>query len=159
MSTVDIATWRYVQNITGVLVRLETHMIYDDGEIAENYRPKGVKFRIDKTNLYTKIKNHYIFGTGELDIIYMIDSTSSMGDWIIGVKDKCKEIRDKLNENEILKNYDIKFRGVFYWDPIDCLYDKHEYQPLGTVIELKEGMTYISTKGEPEDWVGVYDVA
>ena len=162
MSTEDIATWRYVQNIAGFLARPEAHMIYDDGETAKNYRPKAVKFKIDKTNLYTKLKHHYIFGTGELDIVYMIDSTGSMGDWINGVKDKCKEISDKLNENEILKNYDIKFGGVFYRDPIDCLYDKHEYQPLGTVSELKEGMTYISAKGggdEPEDWVGAYDLA
>jgi hypothetical protein len=114
MSTEDIATWRYVQNIAGFLARPEAHMIYDDGETAKNYRPKAVKFKIDKTNLYTKLKHHYIFGPGELDIVYMIDSTGSMGDWINGVKDKCKEISDKLNENEILKNYDIKFGGVFY---------------------------------------------
>ena len=36
-----------------------------------------------------------------------------MGDWINGVKDKYKEISDKLNEIKILKNYDIKFGGAF----------------------------------------------
>ena len=161
MSTEDIATWRYVQNIAGFLARPEAHMIYDDGETAKNYRPKGVKFTIDKTNLYTKLKKHYIFGTGELDIVYMIDSTGSMSHWINGVKDKCKEISDKLKEDEILKNYDIKFGGVFYRDPVDCDYDEHEYQPLGTVDELKDGMTTISASGGgdlPEDWVGAYDI-
>ena len=91
----------------------------------------------------------------------MIDSTGSMSHWINGVKDKCKEISDKLKEDEILKNYDIKFGGVFYRDPVDCDYDEHEYQPLGTVDELKDGMTTISASGGgdlPEDWVGAYDI-
>ena len=51
----------------------------------------------------------------------MIDSTGSMMSWINGVKNKCKEILNKLNENKKLKNYDIKFGGVFYRDPVDCI--------------------------------------
>ena len=47
MSTKDIATWRYVQNIAGFLARPEAHMIYDDGETAKNYRPNGINFKIN----------------------------------------------------------------------------------------------------------------
>ena len=151
-----------MQNLAGFLSRPEAHMIYDDGETAKNYRPNGVNFKIDKSNLYTKLKPHYEYGGGELDILYMIDSTGSMANWINGVKNKCKEISDKLKQNEILKNYDINFGGVFYRDPIDSYYDEHEYQPLGSVDDFKRGIACISAKGGgdlPEDWVGAYDLA
>ena len=156
MSTEDIATWRYIQNIAGFLARPEAHMIYDDGETAKNYRPKGVDFKIDKLNLYKGLKAQ------ELDVVYMIDSTGSMSSWINGVKNKCKEISNKLKENKILKDYDIKFGGVFYRDPVDVFYDKHEYQPLDTVENLKSRMMSIEATGGgdcPEDWVGGYKIA
>jgi len=50
MSTEDISTWRYIQNLAGFLSRPDAHMIYDDGETAKNYGLKGVKFEIDKAN-------------------------------------------------------------------------------------------------------------
>ena len=96
----------------------------------------------------------------------MIDSTGSMEDWINGVKNKCQDILDKLNENKKLKLYNIKFGGVFYRDPIDTVdkekKDEHEHQPLGNVDELKIKMKDINTKGggdTPEDWVGAYKLA
>ena len=160
MSNGDIATWRYIQNITGFLARPEAHMIYDDGETAKNYRPKGVDFSINYSKLYKGLKS-ISYGNGELDIVYMIDSTGSMGGWISGVKNKCKEISDKLNENIKLRNYDIKYGGVFYRDPINEYSDKHEYQPLGNVYSLKNKMKYIDAYGGgdvPEDWVGGYRI-
>ena len=53
------------------------------------------------------------YGGGKLDIVYMIDSTGPLSWWIKGDKEKCEEILDKLNENEKLKKYDIKFGGFF----------------------------------------------
>ena len=91
----------------------------------------------------------------------MIDSTGSMSSWISGVKNKCQEISDKLNENIKLKNYDIKYGGDFYRDPIDSISDKHEYQPLSDVYNLKKKMESITAKGggdTPEDWVGGYEL-
>ena len=158
MSKGDIATWRYIQNLAGFLARPEAHMIYDDGETAKNYRPKGVDFTINYKNLFKGFKkDSYGYGKGELDIVYMIDSTGSMSGWINGVKNKCKEISDKLNENIKLKNYDIKYGGVFYRDPIDSISDKHDHQPLGDVNNLKKKLeSIIATGGNdtPEDWVG-----
>ena len=161
MSTDDSHTWRYVQNIAGFLGRPEAHMIYDDGETEINYRPNGVNFVINYSNLYTNFDS-YIGGGGDLDIVYLIDSTGSMSSWLSGVKEKCKEILDKLNENSKLKNYDIKFGGVFYRDPVDSSDDKNEYQPLGDVENLKNKMNSIDAIGggdEPEDWVGGYQLA
>ena len=160
MSTEDSATWRYIQNIAGFLARPEAHMIYDDGQTAKNYRPNGIDFEINYHNLYKHLKKNY--GSGELDIVYMIDSTGSMGSWIKGVKDKCNEILDKLNENPKLKNYDIKFGGIFYRDPVDRPSDIHENQPLSNINEFKTKMMKISAKGggdTPEDWKGAYDIA
>ena len=156
----DDATWRYIQNITGFLARPEVHMNYD-GETAKNYRPEGINYKINYTNLYTKFKSN--FGKGELDIVYMIDSTGSMSGWILGVKNKCNEILDKLiNDNPKLKNYDIKCGGVFYRDPVDKPEeDKHEHQPLDDVSCLKTTMESIKAKGggdTPEDWVGAYRI-
>ena len=109
MSNNDISTWRYIQNLASFLSRPEVHMIYDDGETAKNYRPNGINFNIDYLNLYTWLKEVDYYGTRELDVVYMIDNTGSMGSWINGVKDKCKEISDRLNENIKLKNYNIFF--------------------------------------------------
>ena len=160
MKNEDSATWRYIQNIAGFLARPEAHMIYDDGETAKNSRPDGVNFEINYFNLYNKFDKY--FGKGELDIVYMIDSTGSMSSWINGVKDKCKEILDKLNENTKLKNYDIRFGGVFYRDPVDCPGDINDHQPLGNVEDLKNKMMSIEATGggdTPEDWVGGYEIA
>ena len=111
--------------------------------------------------MYKNLKKN--LGKGELDIVYMIDSTGSMSSWIKGVKDKCNEILDKLvNENPKLKNYDIKFGGVFYRDPVDSSSDEHEYQPLSTVFDLKTKMESIEAKGGgdiPEDWYGAFSIA
>ena len=156
MCTNDTDTWRYIQNITCFLARPEAHMIYDDGETAKNYRPNGVNFTINYFKLYTQLKPSY------LDIVYMIDSTGSMGSWISGVKNKCNNILENFNKNEIFKNYDIQFGGVFYRDPVDESSDIHEYQPLGSVYSLKNKMSSIIAKGggdAPEDWVGGYELA
>ena len=159
MSTEDISTWRYIQNLAGFLSRPDAHMIYDDGETAKNYRPNGIDFKINYSKLYNKFDKYA--KKGELDVVYMIDSTGSMMSWINGVKNKCKEILNKLNENKKLKNYDIKFGGVFYRDPVDCITDKHEYKSLGDVDSLKTKMETISAEGggdAPEDWYGAYQI-
>ena len=159
MNDGDIGTWRYIQNLAGFLARPEIHIMYDE-DTAINYRPKGVDFKIDYYNLYTAFKENV--GKGELDVVYMIDSTASMSGWIKGVKNKCIEISDKLKQNKKIEHYDMLFGGVFYRDPVDCIKDKHEYQPLDSAFELKTRMEKIKATGGgdlPEDWVGGYDFA
>ena len=159
MNDGDIGTWRYIQNLAGFLARPEIHIMYDE-DTAINYRPKGVNFKIDYYNLYTAFKENV--GKGELDVVYMIDSTASMSGWIKGVKNKCIEISDKLKQNKKIEHYDMLFGGVFYRDPVDCIKDKHEYQPLDSAFELKTRMEKIKATGGgdlPEDWVGGYDFA
>ena len=51
-----------------------------------------------------------------------------------------------IHENEILKNYDINFGGVFYRDLIDC--EEDEYISLGSVDDLKKGMAYVEADEE-----------
>ena len=100
MGKEDSRTWIYIENIVGFLSSSNAHMIYDNGQTAKIYRPKGVGFEIDINNLYDKFN---IIGKGKLDIIYIIDSTAPMDKWIKGVKNKCKEFFRKLNEILYLK--------------------------------------------------------
>ena len=160
MSNEDDSTWRYIQNLASFLSRPEAHMIYDDGQTAKNYRPNGIDFKINYSNLFKYLRPYY--GQRQLDIIYMIDSTGGMNRLIYGLREKCQEILDKLNENPKLKKYDIAFGGVFYRDPVDCPNEIHEYLPLGTVFDLKEKMRSINAFGGgdiPEDWYGAYKIA
>ena len=114
---------------------------------------------LEKNN-YGKLK--IILNANELDILYMIDCTGGMYSLIYCIRDTCTEIYDILNKNLILTNYDIKFSGVFYRDPVDSPSDRHEYQPLGDVNDLREKMKTIHSYGGgdyPEDWVGAYKIA
>lgn len=65
-------------------------------------------------NLFTKFQSYSYSATGKLDIVYMIDSTGSMSNWIEVVKNKCEEISLNLKVN--IKNFDMNFGGVFYRD-------------------------------------------
>ncbi len=92
----------------------------------------------------------------------MIDCTGSMGHYNHTVRERCREISDKLKQNKILKNYDIKCERVFYRDPFDCMHDKHKNHPSGTVDELKYRMASIHSYGGgdiTEDWLGTYNLA
>ena len=65
----------------------------------------------------------------------MIDRTGSMSSLIAGVKNKCKKISNKLNENNKLQNM-----VFFYRDKIDSNFDKDEYQL--NVYNLKNKIVY-----------------
>ena len=96
MSTKDIATWRYIQNIAGFLARPEAHMIYDDGETAKNYRPNGVNFTIDYFNIY-KINTHNSYKT--MFSILILDVSGSMKDYYRSLIDMANNIIDNQKKN------------------------------------------------------------
>ena len=112
------------------------------------------KFNFGKLNIISDIK--------KLDIVYMIDSTGGMGLWISCVRGALNIIYNKLKRSIILREYDIKFGGVFYRDPVDVHSDRHEYKCLGDVKDLVNRMKNIYGEGggdQPEDWVGAYIIA
>ena len=99
MSSGDIATWRYFQNIAGFLSRPEAHMIYDDGETAKNYRPNGINFKIDYSNLYTKFDEYYGFGSKSTFSILILDVSGSMSSYYGDLIDMTNNIIDNQKKN------------------------------------------------------------
>ena len=101
MSTEDIATWRYIQNIAGFLARPEAHLIYDDGETAKNYRPNGINFNINYFNLYRNLQNYY----GSLRkyrttfSILILDVSGSMSSYYSRLIDLANEIINNQKQN------------------------------------------------------------
>ncbi len=97
----------------------------------------------------------------DVDIVYLIDATGSMGHEIIAAKDNVIKIFEKLTESN--KGYNFRFGSVFYRDKIDEPSDKDEYfQFTDNMKDLQEKIGKVKAKGGgdlPEDWVGGYEIA
>ena len=97
--------------------------------------------------------------TKEFDIVYMIDATGSMKEWINAATDGCINISKELKEK--FQYLEFYFGAVFYRDPIDSHEDKHEVFDLtDKIFELKKNFGKIKVNGggdDPEDWVGAYN--
>ena len=98
---------------------------------------------------------------GEFDIVYMIDSTGSMGNYLKAARDQCINISNELQN--IFTDFSFKFGGVFYRDPIDCPNEKNEIFDLNDdVLSLKFFISNVKPIGggdEAEDWAGGYKLA
>ena len=97
----------------------------------------------------------------EFDIVYMIDATGSMGNYLKVVKDQCINISNELQKK--FKDFNFKFGGVFYRDPIDCPNEKNEMIDLNDdILSLKFFISCLKPIGggdEAEDWAGGYELA
>ena len=97
----------------------------------------------------------------DFDILYLIDATGSMADYITAAKEESKNISDQLRKEypEML----FKYGYIFYRDPIDSKGDKHEIIDLtDDVNSLPQKIGKIKAYGGgdlPEDWVGAYKLA
>ena len=96
-----------------------------------------------------------------IDIVYLIDSTASMG---IEVKIASKLVIN--NSKQLLKNFkdnDYQFGIIFYNDPIDCETDFNDYFQLTKDIkklkEFSDKWTLQIGGDYAEDWVGGYEIA
>ena len=98
---------------------------------------------------------------GEFDIVYMIDATGSMGNYLRAAKDQCINISNELQDK--FKDYSIRFGGVFYRDPIDCPNEKNEIIDLtDDIMSLKFFISNVKPIGGgdvAEDWAGGYDLS
>ena len=97
----------------------------------------------------------------DFDILFIVDATGSMSSYITAAKEETKNISD-----ELLKLYPekmFKYGYIFYRDPIDSPYDKHEVIDLtDNVNSLPEKIEKIYATGggdAPEDWAGAYKLA
>jgi len=97
----------------------------------------------------------------EFDILFLVDATGSMSQYIIAAKEETKNISKELKKLYPEKMFQYGY--IFYRDPIDSKSDKHEVIDLtDNVNSFPEKIGLISANGggdEPEDWVGAYKLA
>ena len=106
---------------------------------------------IDNNNIDNKI----------IDIVYLIDSTGSMGE---EVKNASNLVIQNINKlKNIHPNSDFQFGFIYYKDPIDCNSDYNDYLQLTNDInKIKNFCNNRKNKGGgdgAEDWVGAYQIA
>jgi len=123
----------------------------------DNFSLPSFEQKIDYNEKYEGFIKRIL--TKEYDIVYMIDATGSMQQWINAVTDRCINISEELKEK--FQYLEFYFGAVFYRDPIDSHEDKHEVFDLtDKIFELKENFGKIKVNGggdDPEDWVGAYN--
>ena len=97
----------------------------------------------------------------EFDILFLVDVTGSMSQYIIAAKEETKNISKELKKLYPEKMFQYGY--IFYRDPIDSKSDKHEVIDLtDNVNSFPEKIGLINASGggdEPEDWVGAYKLA
>ena len=97
----------------------------------------------------------------EFDIVFLIDSTASMGPYIEAAKSESKNISKILRNTYPEMNFQYGY--IFYRDPIDSKEDKHEVINLtDNVNSFPEKIGKIQATGGgdlPEDWAGAYKLA
>ena len=115
----------------------------------------------NRFNLFFTGKSNNNINNKIIDIIYLIDSTNSMGE-------ETKKSSKLIIENSIdfknkYYNYDFQFGVIYYSDPIDCKNDKNGFIQLTkdiNNIKIFCNNWIIQNGGDgAEDWVGGYDIA
>ena len=97
----------------------------------------------------------------EFDLLFLIDATGSMGDYIRAAKEESENISTQLRNS--YPEYNFQYGYIFYRDPIDSKSDIHEIINLtDNVNSLPERIGKIKAYGGgdlPEDWVGAFKLA
>ena len=95
------------------------------------------------------------------DVVYMIDATGSMGEYIAAAKEESQNISKELKEQ--YPDMKFKYGYIFYRDPVDEKNDIHEIIDLtDDEVSLPDKIGKIKATGggdAPEDWVGAYQLA
>ena len=147
-------TFRYIQNIAGWTMCTEYHIA--DGFVPKYWRPNAIEHVI-------KLDDKWKFPVSqgdEVDMIFCIDATGSMGDWLEAAKQRSKEIAS--TSQRMFKDKSFRFGAIFYRDPVDCSGDKNDfYQPTSDIDSLVRSISGQEPSGGgdgPEDWVGAYRI-
>ena len=152
-------TKRYVLNIAAFTTQFAKRF----GEIGENWKTNfklpSFDINLDETVIWKGFDPNRI--TNDFDIVYLLDATGSMGNYLAAAREQCISISDQLRKE--LPQFDFNFGAVFYRDPIDCPGEKnHTYSLKSDVnlLKMEIGKETASGGGDgPEDWVGGYDLA
>ena len=150
---------RYILNIASFTTQFAKRF----GEIGENWK---IDFKIPPfaINIDESVKWEFrenILESSDFDIVYVLDATGSMGNYLAAARDQCINISNQLKSE--LPQYDFQFGAVFYRDPIDCPGEENHVYTLKKDVNILKGELASETAtggGDgPEDWVGAYDFA
>ena len=96
-----------------------------------------------------------------LDLVYMIDVTSSMKNIIRPISEFYIKISKEIKKK--LPKYNIKFGSILYSDPVDVPSEENKFYDLtDDIISFQETIKNINVLDggdEAEDWVGAYSIA
>ena len=149
-------TERYILNIISWTTQYSRR--YDESKVENRTEiqlfPK-FDFNIDES---VKWEGFIERKSPDFDIVYMIDATGSMSDYIKSVKEQCINISNILKKK--YPHLSFNFGAIFYRDPIDSPSDKHDLiQLTNEMNDFQKKVGEIKAYGggdEPEDWVGAY---
>ena len=134
---------------------------YDDREKTIDAIVKASKLPLSIIIIGLQDNDSKQSGGGNFDIVYMIDATGSMGDYIEAAKNQCINISNELKQK--FNKYNFNFGGVFYRDPLENAEHKNEMFDLtDDVTSLKNYISTVKAVGGgdfAEDWAGGYDLA
>jgi hypothetical protein len=153
-------TFRYIQNIAALTGQYEKNYRKYGQNGPKSFRPVSFSQIIDESVKWTKFTANT--PGGPFDVLYMVDSTGSMGEYIQAAKEQCVAISNELKSK--LPDFQFQFGGIFYRDPIHSPSDIHQTFLLTNNIErLQSQIGSVSANGGggdgPEDWVGAYRIA
>ena len=130
-------------------------------EVKDESAPKPINNENKKEQNISKINKILSDSTTSekvFDLLFVIDATGSMSNYITAAKDETENISKELRNS--YPEYHFQYGYVFYRDPIDSHDDKHEVINLtDQVNSLPEQIKKIKAYGGgdmPEDWVGAY---
>jgi hypothetical protein len=96
-----------------------------------------------------------------IDLVFLIDSTRSMASSVNAAHDNVAEIASNLRAK--YPTIKFEFGSVCYRDPVDNYCDKYKMHRLSANVDwLVDFLATVHAKGgggNPEDWVGAYDLA
>ena len=116
----ECGTFRCVQNVAAWTASPERcNVIY--GAKPREFRPKAVIYELTSER-FNDFKKPPL---SDFDLVFMIDTTGSMGGSLNMVNKYCIDIWNTLRAK--IPGVHFKFGGIFYRDPVDSSGDVNDY--------------------------------
>ena len=151
-------TKHYILNIAAFTTQMTKRYAEYGDNWTKDFKLEPFNFEINE-NIKWRFSRKLVIKN--FDIVYLLDTTDTMGNYIAALKNQCIDISNKLKSE--LSQFDFNFGAVFYKDPVDCPGEKNNsYSLKSDVSKLKDEIKNERASGGgdgPDDWVGGYDLA
>ena len=145
-------TFRYIQNLIAYTTKFSKRQ-FENPNWLNNFHLDSFDYIINED---VKRDEKIIKITKEYDIVFFMDATRSMQQYIDACRKEIISISNELKQK--YSDLDFNYGGVFYRDPVDSPTDKHEIFNLSkNVTDLENFLANVKAYGGgdgPEDWVG-----